>query len=146
MGLESNTPTANSPACAPNSSNPPAQVVPASKASTSQSQATPASPSSASHPSENRLSCQRSPRPSLKLPRTHSPRSQRSPVCSSMEALRSRSSICRVLSRVLRRARAVVGRLFRRRRLVFGSLAFSARLREILLVGMGMLTVIRRVT
>lgn len=106
----------NSLACAPNFSNPPPQAAPASKASTCQSPATLASPWLVSHPSENRLFCQRSPRPSLKSPRTLSPRSQPSPVCSSMEAPRSRSSICRVLSRVLRRARGVVGRLFLLRR------------------------------
>lgn len=134
----------NSPACAPNSSNPPPQAAPASKVSTCQSRATPALPWSASRPSENRLSFPRSPRPSRKSPRTRSPRSQPSPVCSSMEALRSRSSICRVLLRALRRARVVVGRLFRRRRLV--CLDLSNMIARILLAGQDLLTITRRVT
>jgi hypothetical protein len=118
---------ANSLVSAHSSSNLPPQAVPVSRASTSQNLATPESHSSASRPSENRLSCQRSPRPSQRSQPTLSPRSQQFPVCSSMEELRSRFSICLVLLRVPPKARAVVDRSFRLQRLALYVLDYSRR-------------------
>jgi hypothetical protein len=101
-----------------NFSNPPVQAVPVSKDSMSQNLATQESHWSASHPSVNRLSSPRSPRPSRRSRPTLSPHSQPSPVCSNMVVRRFRFSICLVLSRVRQRARVVVGRSSRLQRSV----------------------------